>query len=455
MSDSSVHVQQAITARLERLPFSRWHITICVVMGFALFFEGFEILSTSYVMPVLREEWHIEPRQIGFLISTAFAGQVVASLVAGWIADKIGRLKTIMGSVALYSLMSLACAFSWDVNSLAAFKFIQGLGVGPLIPVGAAYMSEIAVARSRGRFYVLYELSYSIGLASAGFAGAWIVPNLGWQALFYVGALPAVLVFFMVKWLPESPRWLVATGQSEAAEATMSVIERQIIAEGHVLAPIDPATLPPPVAVKRGDWRELFQGIYLGRTPLLWFMWFCAFAIIAPVTTWLPTIYHSDFHVSLGEANLLGAIHQTLGITGGLICGLLIDRVGRRRWFVFAFFGSALCLASYWGIGNTSLWVLFAATSANQFCMGSVANSLGIYAAELYPTRIRAVGISLCQAWSRGASAIGPAMLGFLLPDYGIGVALLAISGISLVCGVVVLWRAPETKGALLETLSP
>ncbi|HEY3917710.1 MAG TPA: MFS transporter [Stellaceae bacterium] len=455
MSDTASRVQQNITARLERLPISRWHITICVVMGFALFFEGFEILSTAYVVPVLREEWHITPQQIGFLIATAFAGQVAASLVSGWIADRIGRLKTIMGSVALYSLMSLVCAFAWDVNSLAAFKFVQGLGVGPLIPVSAAYMSEIAVARSRGRFYVIYELAYSIGLASAGFAGAWIVPHLGWQALFYAGAVPAVLVVFMVKLLPESPRWLVAAGHGEEAERVMADIERRIVAQGYRLGPVEEPALSPAAVVKRGDWRELFRGNYSRRTPLLWFMWFSAFAIIAPVTTWLPTIYRSDFHVSFAQANLLGAVHQTLGITGGLICGLVIDHIGRRRWFIFAFFGSAFCLASYWAIGSASLWVLFAATSANQFCMGSVANSLGIYTAELYPTRIRAVGISLCQAWSRGASSIGPAALGFLLPNYGIGVALLAIAGLSLVCGAIVVSKAPETKGALLETLSP
>lgn len=455
MSEQTLHVQQTVAARLERLPVSRWHITICIVMGAALFFDGFEILSTSYVMPVLREEWHIQPQQIGFLISISFAGQVVASFVSGWFADRFGRLRTIVVSVGLYSLMSLACAFAWDVNSLAAFKFVQGLGVGPLIPVGSAYMSEIAVARSRGRFYVIYELAYSIGLATAGFAGAWIVPNLGWQALFYVGAAPAVLVVFMLTLMPESPRWLAATGRFDAAEATMSAIERKIAAQGLTVPAIDVTKLPPYVEAKRSDWRELFRGTYRERTPLLWFMYFCAFAIIAPVTTWLPTIYRGDFHVSIAEANLLGAIHQTLGITGGLICGLVIDIIGRRRWFLFAFFGSAVCLASYSVIGSSSLWVLFGVTAANQFCMGSVANSLGLYAAELYPTRMRAIGISLCQAWSRGASAIGPAMLGFLLPTYGIGVALLAIAGISLVCGVIVFYRAPETKGAVLEILSP
>jgi putative MFS transporter len=302
---------------------------------------------------------------------------------------------------------------------------------------------------------VLYELSYSIGLASAGFAGAWIVPHLGWQALFYVGAVPAVLVVFMVRLLPESPRWLASIGRSDEAEATLDKIERKITALGYELPPIDPRTLPPAMAVKRGDWRELFQGVYRRRTPLLWVMWFCAFGIITPVTTWLPTIYRSDFHVSFAEANLLGAIHQTLGIAGGLICGLVIDRIGRRRWFVFAFFASAFCLASYWAIGNPTLWALFAATSANQFCMGSVANSLGIYTAELYPTRIRAIGISLGQAWSRTSSSIGPAMLGFLLPAYGIGAALLAIAGISLFCGLLVATQAPESKGAVLETLSP
>jgi putative MFS transporter len=444
-----------VTARLERLPISRWHIMICIIMGCALFFEGFEILSTAYVVPVLREEWHIAPQQIGFLISIAFAGQVLASLFSGWVADSIGRLKTVMASVALYSLMSLACAFAWDIYSLAAFKFVQGIGVGPLIPVGAAYMSEIAVARSRGRFYVLYELSYSIGLASAGFAGAWIVPHLGWQAMFYLGAVPAVLVVFMVKLLPESPRWLAATGRSAEAERVMSEIERKITAQGYTLRPVAASNLPPAMVVRKGNWRELFQGVYLRRTPLLWLMWFCAFAIITPVTTWLPTIYRSDFHVSFAEANLLGAIHQVLGIAGGLICGLVIDRIGRRRWFIFAFFGSTFCLASYWAVGNPTIWALFIATAANQFCMGSVANSLGIYTAELYPTRIRAIGISLGQAWSRTSSSLGPAMLGFLLPQYGIGVALLAIAAISLLCGLIVLARAPESRGAVLETLSP
>src|SRR5260370_18216109 len=133
-------------------------------------------------------------------------------------------MSALMLSTGLYSLMSLGCAFAWDFNSLFVMRAIEGFGIGGEVPIAAAYISEIARAKGRGRFFLLYELLVPLGLLGAVVLGWGMVPRLGWQSLFVVGALPAFLVFFLPRLLPESPRRLAARARDRDAVATLSPI---------------------------------------------------------------------------------------------------------------------------------------------------------------------------------------------------------------------------------------
>ena len=186
-----------VVARIERMPISSWHLKARFIVGVATFFDGFDALAIAYVLPVLAPLWHLTPSQIGLLLSASFFGQLLAALFFGWFAERYGRIPAIVWSTLIYSVMSLACAFAWDFNSLLVLRTLQGIGIGGEVPVAIAYIAELSRAQGRGRFLLLYEIVFPLGLVAAVLIGVWVVPQVGWRWLFVIGALPALVVFFM------------------------------------------------------------------------------------------------------------------------------------------------------------------------------------------------------------------------------------------------------------------
>src|SRR5580698_9159627 len=211
--------------RLESVPVTGWHVRCRIIMGSATFFDAFSALSLAFALPVLVKTWHISPQQSGYLISSAYLGQLIGALLFSWMAERFGRVRSATIAVAIIALMGLACAAARDYSMLFTFRFIQGIGIGGEMPVAAAYISELSQARGRGRFFLLYEIIFPIGLMAAGQAGAWLVPAWGWQAIFLVGGIPSIVVAWLVARLPESPRWLISQGRLQEAEAIVRQIE--------------------------------------------------------------------------------------------------------------------------------------------------------------------------------------------------------------------------------------
>src|SRR5713101_8727678 len=217
-----------IVARLERLPSSWWQIKARIIVGVATFFDAFDALAIASVLPVIVPLWKLTPPQTGLMISAGFLGQLLGALLFGWIAERYGRMTAMVWSIALFAVMSLVCALAWDYDSLLVLRTIQGIGLGGEVPVAAVFISELAKAQGRGRFVLLYELVFPIGLVAASLAGLWIVPHLGWQYMFVIGALPGLLALVLRRLIPESPRWLAVRGQLAEAEAAMAHIESEI-----------------------------------------------------------------------------------------------------------------------------------------------------------------------------------------------------------------------------------
>ena len=229
MNEQAGLTAQSIIARLERLPITSWHVRARMIVGAATFFDAFDVLAISVVLPVLAGRWHLSPSRVGLLISTGFAGQLAGAFLFGWAAEKFGRLRAMVWSIAIFACMSLACAFAWNYASLFVCRTIQGIGIGGEVPIAATYINELSKARGRGRFFLLYEIVFGMGLTSAGLVGYWAVPRIGWQSMFILGALPAFLALFLRRLLPESPRWLVSKGRLE--EADRVVREMEVYAE--------------------------------------------------------------------------------------------------------------------------------------------------------------------------------------------------------------------------------
>lgn len=441
-----------IVARIERLPISPWHVKARVLVGVATFFDAFDALAIAFVLPVLVPLWKLGGPQIGFMISAGYVGQLLGALLFGWLAQRVGLVRSLAWSVGLFAIMSAACAFATSYEMLLAFRTLQGVGLGAEVPIAAVYISEIARAKGRGRFVLLYELIFPIGLVAAGLLGRWIVPNFGWQYMFWIGAAPALLAIFMPRLLPESPRWLAARGRDNEAEASMAYIERETQRSSGQALPT-----PRPVVTTQqrvASWSDLFGPQYLRRTLVVWMMWFAAYLITYGLTVWLPTMYRTVFKLPLEQSLQYGLITQVAGLVGTLICALSIDYVGRRRWFAFAFTGAAIALCTLWVVGAKDPQPVLLLVSIAFFFSSIMSIGLYLYTPELYPTRVRAIAVGAATAWLRLASMAGPAVVGMMIAG-GLGNVFLAFGMVAAVAAVITALFATETKGQVLEEISP
>jgi len=441
-----------IVARIERLPTSWWQVKARIIVGTATFFDAFDALAIASVLPVVAPLWKLTQPQTGFLISAGFLGQLVGALLFGWLAEHHGRMTAMIWSIALFSMMSLVCAFAFDYWSLLVLRAIQGIGLGGEVPVAAVFISELAKAKGRGRFVLLYELVFPIGLVAASLVGLWVVPRLGWQYMFAIGALPGLLALLLRRLLPESPRWLAVRGRHSEAEAAMAYIESETLkATGEPLPPVKPvvSTLEKPASLA-----DLFGPLYMRRTLVVWVMWFCAYCVNYGLAIWLPTVYRTVFKLPLEQSLKYGLITQAVGLLGTLICALVIDHVGRRLWFAWSFAAAAVALAALAVYQAPTAEQVLTCMTIAYFFISSVNIGVYLYTPELYPTRVRALAVGAATAWLRFASIIGPTVVGTMIAS-GLPAVFLTFAAVAGIAAAITGLFAVETKGHVLEEASP
>ena len=447
----------ALITRMERLPTSGWFVRARVVMGSATFFDAFNALSIAFVLPILVPLWHITAPEIGFMIGASYVGQVVGALAFSWGAERYGRVRCAAAATAIYALMSLACAGAWSFSVLLICRFIQGIGVGGEMPVAATYISELSKARGRGRFFMLYEMIFPIGLMVTGQVGALLVPLLGWQIMFLIGGIPGLVIAMMLLRLPESPRWLIGRGRLAEAEAVVMRLEAASDRSGAATREaLPPATLPAQVAVpprERGRWSELLSPAYRGRTLIVWVLWASAFLIANSLNNWMPTLYTTVYHLSLPQALRAASMTNVAQVALVLLCAMVIDRTGRKYWMMGCF-GLGAVLLGVLAFGGTQdvSWVIVFSTLSYGL-IGSIAAVVYLYTPEIYPTRMRAIGTGAATSWLRVASAIGPTLIGFMLGQGGVDSVFLMFAAVA-VLGLLAATRMIETRNLRLEEIA-
>ena len=453
MGDGGVLSERLISARIERLPTSPWHVRMRVIIGTATFFDAFDSVAIAAALPALVSLWHLSPKQVGTLISVGFGGQAIGAISIGYFAEHRGRIAAAQISIALFGAASLLCALASSYNMLLLFRFLQGFGLGSEVPVAATYINEIAKAKARGRFFLFYECVFLFGIVSSAAAGAFIVPFLGYRWIFVAGGIPALLVLLLLRWCPESPRWLASRGRLHDADRTLSEIERQV-ARYAPLPPVVAEDIAPVVRAKT-QWKELFQGFYRRRTLVVWVLWFTAYLVSYGLVTWMPTIYRTIYKVSVQQALLFGISASLFGLIGGLICAVLIDRSGRRTWMASALALASLPLLALAWFDHSHIVTAVILASLGNAAVTTVTIVLYLYTPEIYPTRMRALGTSWATFWPRVASMLGAWLVAAILPGYGIRGIFLLFGGVSLVGSVACWWGAIETRNKVLEEISP
>jgi MFS transporter, putative metabolite:H+ symporter len=442
----------SLLTRMEQVPFSRWHANARIVMGSATFFDAFNALSLAFALPTLVRLWHISPKQIGFLISASYVGQLAGALVFSALAEKVGRIRGTTAAIAIMSVMSFGCAIAGNFPALFVCRFVQGIGVGGEMPVAATYINELSRAHGRGRFFLLYEMIFPLGLMATGQIGAWLVPAYGWNSIFLLGGVPGLLITFLVARLPESPRWLISKGRIREAEAIVEKMETSTDRRVPIAA-TSPAASKASL-IQRGSWSELLSKMYRGRTLIVWALWASAFFVANGLNNWMPSLYNTVYHLSLRESLRAASMTNVAQVAVLLVCAFSIDRIGRRNWTVAAFILGGGTLALLGMIGAQKVMAVMILATLGYGLIGSVNAVLYLYTPEIYPTRMRAIGTGLATSWLRIASAVGPALVGFMVDAKGIHSVFLMFAGVSIV-GALAATCMVETSDRRLEEIAP
>jgi MFS transporter, putative metabolite:H+ symporter len=455
-SGGSTEMRQ-IVARIERLPYSSWHRNMRLIICSAWFFDAFDSITIAVVLPPLIGLWHLQraevPGMVGSLIGVGFFGQLIGAIAFGWIAERWGRLNTMIVTLLIFSLGALACAFAQTYDTMWWLRFVQGIGLGGEVPLMAAYINEFAKAEGRGRFSLSAQVLFAIGLPVCVLASIYIVPHWGWQWMFIIGAVPALIAIPLRSMLPESPRWLASRGRFAEADRALKQLEDIATREGKTIPPM-PKDLPV-VDETKPRLAELFQGIYLKRTISVWFIWAGAYFVTYGLTAWAPTLFGFVFHMSVHDSLVYSFILQGIGLAGALSTVYLIEAIGRRPMFIIGLGVCCVPLLSFAFLGKVSALTVLLIVSGSFFFCSFLALGLATYTAEIYPTHLRALGGGVASAWQRAASMAGPLVVGWILPRWGLNAVFVAFGLSALMGAIVAIFFAIETRSHVLEKLSP
>jgi putative MFS transporter len=440
-----------LVGRLERLPFSRWHRNFFILCFLGIMFDAADFALFGAALPPIAREFGLGPAQAGLLATVGLVGAFLGALFWGTISDYIGRRTSFLATVSIFALFTALVAASWNVLVLGVFRFLSNFGLGGEVPVTLTLASEFSPGRIRGRMTGSMMAAFPVGLVVAAALSLAIVPTLGWRALFVVGVVPAVLLFFVRRYMPESVRYQLSRGEIEAAERTVSEIERQAQAAPGVAAAQPLGVADETGAAARGvTVLALFEEGRARRTILLWIVSFCFLWSSNGILFMLPTIL-TQRGFGLSQAISFQLVQSLAAVVGYTACGFLIDWYGRRPvLFLYYFIGALFHL---W-FAQASGFAMYLAIAAVGWVNPGVFGATGIYVSELHPTYLRATAVGWFFGIGRIGSFLAPLIVGLML-EYGLGAYVLHTFALTFLIASIALWLVGvETKGLVLEQIA-
>jgi MFS family permease len=462
-----------IPARLDRLPWSRFHWLVVVALGIAWVLDGLEVTIVGSLSGALTESpvLHLSAQQVGLAASAYLIGAVSGALFFGWLTDRLGRKKLFSLTVLVYLISTIACGLSWNFWSFAAFRLLTGAGIGGEYAAVNATIQELIPARRRGFTVLVVNGSFWLG-AALGALGAVVVlnpavmpPEYGWRFAFIIGGMLGFIVLLLRRFLPESPRWLMTHGYPQEAERVVGQIEQRIAQEtGRSLPPVPSGSLVLRTDVRawfgpatRALFTEYRRRVVLG-VALMAAQAFCYNAVFFTYALILTRFYA----IPSGDIGWFILPFAVGNFLGPLLLGRLFDTLGRRFMITATYAVSGIMMAlTGWlfalgvldAVQQTIAWtVIF-------FVASAAASSAYLTVGESFPLEMRAVAIALFYAFGTGVGGVGgPALFGALI-DTGSRVSILwgYLFGGALMLGaaVVAAFLAIPAERRSLEDIAP
>jgi putative MFS transporter len=452
-----------LSARLQRLPTTRYTCAFVSLLAGALIIEAFDIGSLSVLLPILKPLMHLSAAQVGMLAAASTVGITIGMIPAGFLADRFGRKRVLIGGMLWFSGLTIVSALAPDFWTLLVLRGLSGLGMGATFIMPYALLVELVPSRTRAAFAGVLEAALGIGYVTVPLVGLLILPmfepDIAWRLFLLIAGFPIAYVWLLWRYLPESPRWLSRAGRPEEAERIVAAIEQRV--ERFTGAP-----LPAPVVTRelemslggegqRAGWRAVlavWQPPYLKRTITMTTGAFGTFALFFVAVNYIPSLFEAK-SIGLSNALILSLAVTSSQIPGKLLNGVLSDFLGRK--LIYALFALVALTGAYFFGQASDPIVMMGWGCLFLFAASGSAPSYKMWYAEQYPTPIRAIGQSTCE--SIGGKLLGgvvwTAAFPVLVESFGLGTTMTLITVMGLITLLVVVAFAPETAGRSVEEL--
>ncbi len=465
-------VATQIPARLDRLPWSRFHALVVAALGITWILDGLEVTIVGAVGAVLqdRRTLGLSPEEIGAVASFYVAGAVTAALAFGWLTDRFGRKRMFYLTLAVYLAGVALSALSWNFWSFALFRALTGAGIGGEYAAINSAIDELMPARIRGRIDLIVNGSYWLG-AAAGAAATLVLldpavlpVDLGWRFGFGIGAVLGLVILALRRAVPESPRWLVTHGKSESAEAAVAEIERRVASWGHGLPPIEGEHLVvhPRASFGFAVVASAMLGRYRARSFLAVVLMLAQAFLYNALFFTYGLVLNRFYGVAPKDTGLYLLPLAAGNFLGPLLLGRFFDTIGRRAMISATYLVSGALLAGTgyaFAIGALDATTQTLAWCAIFFFASAAASAAYLTASEIFPLETRALAISCFYAIGTAAGGIAaPWLFGKLI---GVGSRWYIFEGYAaaaalMAAAAIVEWRiGVDAEGRSLEAIAP
>ncbi len=419
-----------IPARLDRLPWDRFHWLVCVALGVTWILDGLEVTLVGSLAGAIHESpsLRLSGTQIGLAGSAYLVGAVTGALLFGWLTDRLGRKRLFTVTVAVYLLATIATGFSWDFWSFALFRFLTGAGIGGEYAAVNSAIQELIPARRRGTTDLAINGTFWAGAAAGAVAAILVLdprvmdPEIGWRAAFVVGGVLSVVVLVLRRWIPESPRWLMTHGRQEEAERIVSYIEAGVAARhGGSLPPLEYGAihLRPRGHVTIGEVVRVMFGEHRDRAILGLVLMACQAFCYNGVFFTYALVLTKFYGIPSGDVGWFMLPFALGNLAGPLTLGHFFDSVGRKPMITATYAIAGVLMAAtglLFAMGVLSAWAQTACWTAIFFVASAAASAAYLTVGESFPLEMRAMGIAVFYAFGTGVGGVvGPVLFGALI----------------------------------------
>ncbi|MDM1770938.1 MULTISPECIES: aromatic acid/H+ symport family MFS transporter [Acinetobacter] len=396
-----------INTLIDEAKFTPFHWGVLFWCLMIIIFDGYDLVIYGVALPLLMQEWALSAVQAGLLASTALFGMMFGAMTFGTLSDKLGRKKTIMICVAIFSGFTFLGAFASNPIEFGILRFLAGLGIGGVMPNVVALMTEYAPKRIRSTLVAVMFSGYAIGGMTSALLGAWLVADYGWKIMFYLAGTPLLLLPLLWKFLPESLMYLTNKKEIEQTRSIVQKISPSQQLNGDTEFVLNEVTKGDEAPVK-----ALFQQGRMFSTFMFWIAFFMCLLMVYALGSWLPKLMIQAGY-SLGASMLFLFALNIGGMVGAIGGGALSDRFHLKPVLTIMFTVGAIALIllgfnSPQPVLYTLIAIAGAATIGSQILLYT-------FVAQFYPTTVRSTGMGWASGIGRIGAIVGPVLTGALL----------------------------------------